>query len=222
VGLKLVTAPADLPLTVDEVKMHLREDSDDQNDLILLFLETAVSYADGPEGFLGRALIDQTWDLYLDGFPNAWCFDRLTYRHGHRSDHRRSLQQIQIPLPPLIEVVGVFYSDSNGDEQEFDAANYTVDDASEPGRVVLNESKSWPTPSRNANSVRVRFRAGYLDNSSPPVANVPPDVKAALLLYVGSLYLNREEVTLARESVLKLPWGAEALLRKRRKHLGMA
>jgi uncharacterized phiE125 gp8 family phage protein len=201
VGLKLVTPPATRPLTLTEVKLHLRVDpGNTDDDLIELILRAAVAHNDGPEGFLGRALIDQTWDLYLDEFP---------------------VGAIEIPLPPLIEVVGVFYNDSAGDEQEWGAANYTVDNANEPGRVLIAGSGSWPTISTDANAVRIRFRAGYLDTSSPPVANVPSDIKAGLLLYIGALYANREE-TVIGQTVAKLPWGAEALLRRRRKHLGMA
>lgn len=199
-GLKLVTPPATRPLTLTEVKLHLREDSSDQDAVIELLLRAAVEHNDGPEGFLGRALIDQTWDLYLDEFP---------------------VGAIEIPLPPLIEVVGVFYNDSAGDEQEWSATNYIVDNANEPARLLIAGSGSWPTISTDANAVRIRFRAGYLDNSSPPVANVPFDIKAGLLLYIGALYANREE-TVIGQTVAKLPWGAEALLRRKRKHLGMA
>jgi uncharacterized phiE125 gp8 family phage protein len=205
-GLKLVTPPQGLPISLEEAKAHLRVDHNDEDAAITLLLKAAIEHNDGPEGFLGRALVDQTWDLYLDEFPTS---------------------TIEIPLPPLIEVVGVFYGDSNDAEQEFSAASYVVDDASQPARIILSDAASWPTISRNANAVRVRFRAGYIDaTNSPPdspseASAVPFDIKAGILLYLGALYAHREEVVVG-QTVAKLPWGAEALLRRKRKHLGMA
>lgn len=198
VGLKLVTAPATYPVTLAEAKKHVHaEDFTDDDDLITLFIKAATEHA---ESFTGRALIDQTWNLYLDVFPTT---------------------PIEIPLPPLIDVVGVFYLDADDVEREFSAANYVVDDASEPARITLANSASWPTIATVANAVRIQFRAGYLDTSSPQVAAVPFDIKAAILLHVGSLYAMREEVVVG-QTVAQLPWGAEALLRRKRKHLGMA
>lgn len=199
-GLKRISPPASLPFTLAEVKQHLRKDSDEDDAKIEMFMQAAVDHAEGPEGFLGRALIDQTWDLYLDAFPT---------------------NEIKIPLPPLIEIVGVFHLDSSGVEQEVSSDNYIVDDASQPGWVVLASSASWPTPLDGANAIRVRFRAGYLSSDSPPVADVPADIKAGLLLYIGALYEHREDVVVG-QTVAKLSWGADALLRPRRKHLNMA
>lgn len=201
--LKRISPPASLPFTLTEVKRHLREDSDDQDGLIEMLMQAAVDHAEGPDGFLGRALIDQTWDLYLDEFPEVGS-------------------AIKIPLPPLIEVVGLFYLDASSMEQEYDAANYVADVASQPGRIMIANSQSWPTVvSDTPNIARIRFRAGYLSTDSPPVANVPSDIKAGLLLYIGALYEHREE-TVVGQTVARLPWGADALLRPKRKHLNMA
>lgn len=209
-GLKLVTAPADNPVTLAQAKAHLREDSDDFNDQIEAFIDAATAYADGPMGFLGRALIDQTWDLYLDAFPAVSVVGT------------RNVYAIEIPLPPLIEVVDVFYLDSNGVEQTFDAASYTVDDSSEPARIVLGSTGSWPTIQEAANAVRVRFRAGYLDQGvSPAVESVPGTIKAAILIMVGDLYQNRESSVIG-QTVTKIPWSAEALLRRHRIYLSLA
>jgi hypothetical protein len=118
-------------------------------------------------------------------------------------------------------VIGVFYLDSAGVEQTFNAANYTVDTANEPGRVVLKSSASWPTLPEIANAVRVRFRAGYLDQTvSPAVANVPASTKAAIKLMIGDLYANRESVVLG-QSVGKID-ARESLLRKNKFDKGFA
>jgi uncharacterized phiE125 gp8 family phage protein len=202
VGLKLIAAPTTLPLSLTEVKSHLREESTDQDALITIFLKAATQNVDGPDGFLGRALIDQTWDLLLDGFPTSG--------------------PIKVPLPPLLQVIGVFYRDAAGVEQEFSAASYVVADLGDAAVISLGVSKSWPTTLVAANAVRVRFRAGYVDNgASPPAGEVLFDIKAAILLTVGTLYANRETVVVG-QSAVQIPWGAEQLLRPHRVQRGMA
>jgi uncharacterized phiE125 gp8 family phage protein len=202
-GLKLVTAPASRPVTLTQAKQQCRAtEFTDDDDLIDLFVDAAVDFVDGPSGFLGRALIDQTWDYYLDEFPASG--------------------PIEIPLPPLIEVIGLFYQDGDGNEQEWTSTNYVVDASGNPGKVSLGSGVSWPTPIDQSEAVRIRFRAGYLDQGvSPAVANVPSAIKAAILIHVADLYSNRESAIVG-QIVAKLPWTAEQLLRRYRFYLGMA
>lgn len=196
-ALKLITAPAEYPVTLEMAKEHLRVIDDDDEALIEMLLGAATRNA---ERFLGRALIDQTWELVLDGFPTE--FD-----------------EIKIPLPPLIEVVSVAYDDEDGNEQTLSASVYTVDNASEPGWIT---SESWPSTFDGINAVRIRFRAGYIDTTiSPEAQNVPFDIRAAVLLSLGSLYEHRETVVIG-QTATALPWGAEQLLRMHRIDLSMA
>ena len=80
---------------------------------------------------MGRALVDQTWELVLDGFPIA------------TSTSTNDLA-ILIPKPPLIAVTQLAYDDTAGDEQIMNVADYYVDNVSEPGFVALNGITSWP------------------------------------------------------------------------------
>lgn len=203
VALKLITPPANDPISLQEAKDHLRIAHSDDDDLIEAFITAATKHVDGPRGYLGRALIEQTWDYYADAFPLC-------------------NKPLEIPLPPLLEIIGVFYLDSSGGEQEFSAAAYTIDYASEPARLWLPSSGSWPSSVAKTNAVRVRFRAGYLDESvSPAVDDVPADIRHAILLYIGSMYEYREQIVSSPTPGL-LPWGAEQLLRNHRAHLGFA
>jgi uncharacterized phiE125 gp8 family phage protein len=67
-SLVLATAPsATKPVvSVADAKMHMRVESDDENDYIGALIATAVLTI---EAFLRRKLITQDWKLYLDGFP---------------------------------------------------------------------------------------------------------------------------------------------------------
>lgn len=190
-ALKLITAPATTPVSLTEAKAHLRVDHTDDDTLITACIAAATAYVDGPNGWLGRALIEQTWELTIDEFPD---------------------NEIKIPMPPLIEVVSIKYDDTAGDEQTLSTDDYTVDLVSEPGWVLPDDT--WPSTFDGINAVRIRFRAGY-------TGGVPADIKAAILLYIGTLYEHRETVIVG-QAATQLPWAAEALLRRKKIHLGLA
>jgi uncharacterized phiE125 gp8 family phage protein len=215
-ALKRVTAPANDPVSLDEAKAHLRVDYPDDDLLITACIKASTGFVEGPTGFIGRALIDQTWDLYLDGFPGQFFRNAFPTLRSQR-------QSIEIPLPPLIEVVGVFFTDSAGNEQQLPTSSYVVDAISEPARLVPARGAGWPVCGHHeVNSVRIRFRAGYLDMSnSPPTDNVPFEIKAAILMHVADLYANRETQVIG-QGVTTLPWAAEQLLRPKRVPLSLA
>src|SRR5262245_41220288 len=207
-ALKLITPPAVEPLTLVQAKAHLRVVDSDDDTLISALIIAARQNA---ENWMGRALIDQTWDLYLDGFPTA-------------SENVPSTvvdMAIQIPKPPLIQVVQVAYDNTNGDEILMNPNDYYADVVSEPGWLVLSGLSSWPTTIDAINSVRVRFRAGYLSTDSPPVNKVPEDILSGVKLLLGTMYEHREQQVVGTIAN-KLPFGVEQLLRHHRVLLGMA
>jgi uncharacterized phiE125 gp8 family phage protein len=216
-SLKLITAPAAV-ISLEDAKKHLRVDHDEDDDLIEAFVAAATEFVDGPKGFLGRALNQQTWDLYLDEFP---CRRGSAF---YRRGGSWQFDPIEVPLPPLISVDGVFYIDASAVEQEVNASAYRVDPNSEPGRIVPVSGGAWPTVPCTPGAVRVRFTAGYIDaGNSPPTSNVPKPIRAGILLYLGDLYANRESMlTGPRAAAVTLPWAAEQLLRPHRFTLSMA
>lgn len=208
-ALKIVTKPVGFPVSLSEAKAHLREDSSDFDDQINAFIEAATQYVDGPKGFLGRAILEQTWDYYTDSFNDA-----IVTASGK--------SYIELPLPPVIEVVSVNYVDSSGAEQVVDSSSYVVDLASQPARIFLAESGTWPTTADQLGAVRIRIRCGYVDSTqSPPVSDVPGPIKVAILLTLGTMYENRENFVVGT-IVNKLPFAAEQLLRPYRVYLSMA
>jgi uncharacterized phiE125 gp8 family phage protein len=197
--LKLLTPPPFEPLTLAEIKEYMRVDHDDEDAAIARCFSAAVGFADGLDGFLQRALIDQTWQLTLDAFP---------------------VHEIQIPLPPLIEIVNVFYDDPGGIQQVVDPGQYSVDAISEPSWIV--PVGNWPSTFNGINSVRVVYRAGYVDASvSPNIGEVPEDIKQALLVYAISLYDERGVAVIGQTST-PAAWSAEQLLRRRRVEVPLA
>lgn len=213
-SLKRITAPDEYLITLAEAKAHLRVDTVDDDTLIKSLIYAVHDYVEGPKGFLGRAIKEQTWDFFLDRFPargvswhyNGWC-----------QSYGRSY--VEVPLPPLISVTGVYYRDTSGVEQTFSPSNYSVDTASEPGRIYLPNSGVWPTVGiGDNNAVRIRFKAGYSDD------DIPFAIKAAMLILIADLYENRESMLegSVRSITTELPWSAQQLLKPHRMHRGFA
>src|SRR5262245_51855772 len=195
-----LVAPATTPLSLDEVKAHLRVDGTDQDAVIRHYIEAATSYADGEWGYLGRALVTQTWRLTIDTFPCA---------------------EIKIPLPPLQSITSVSYFDSAGSFQTLvEDTDYFVDDQSEPGWIT--PMTSWPTTLDAINSVQIEFVAGYAGTSSPPslTENIPAAIKQGMLLAITDWMEHRQNVL--TETTNGLPFGTKALWTKYKIDLGFA
>lgn len=180
----LVTAPTVEPVSLEEAKTHLRVDVTADDVLIGALVAAARQQA---ETITRRALCTQTWDYYLDAFPNA--------------DH------IWLPYPPLQSVTSIKYTNEDDVEATFASSSYLVDAYGTPGRIRLKDGESWPGATlRVVNGVAVRFVCGYGDPS-----DVPAPIRSAMLLMVGHWYENREAATVgavARE----IPFGVDALL----------
>lgn len=167
-GLTLVTPPASL-ITLAEAKQHLNVDFDDDDDLITSYIEAAIDTFDGPFGWLGRALMPQTWDYFRDEWPDT------------------DEQGIRLPLPPLISVESVNYVDPDSEtETVLASSGYVVDTSSLYGWLVPVDE--WPETMETANAIRIRFTSGYQTGSSPSTEDVPAPIKQAILLTVRDLY----------------------------------
>lgn len=192
--LSQITPPARQPLTQDEVKLQLRLPlgSTSLNRLIDLWIPAAAGHF---EEQTGRQIITSTWEYWLAGFP---CGSIL-----------------ELPKPPLQDVISVVYDDADGVEQTLDADSYTVEAPSGPhshrGRLVLKSASTWPTTvAEDRFSVRVRFTAGYGDAPE----QVPALVRASLLFLVGHFHKYAEEVQEPRAAAFQtLPLGATTMIR---------
>lgn len=167
---RLITAPETEPLSTADAKSHLNIAFSDDDSMIGVMVKAARAHI---EEKLGRALITQTWQLWLDRWPEG--------------------DTVRLPRPRLQSVSSITYYDTDDDVTTFAATNYDVDTIAEPGRVVLKYAKTWPqTTLRPSKAVSIEYVAGYGDAAS----DVPDDIVAYLKLLVGTMYAFREtEVT---------------------------
>jgi uncharacterized phiE125 gp8 family phage protein len=189
-GMQLVTPPSGEPLTLDQVKAHLRVDRTDEDTLISSYLTAARQYC---EDVCGRAFMTQTWDLWLQQWPAG--------------------DRIFLPKPPIQSVTYVQYTDLTETTTAVDPSTYVVNTAGDLAEVVLRFGLIWPpTPLSPSRPVNVRLVTGYGNASAVPVP-----ITQAILLLVGHWYANRESVvTDARVQSVRVDDTVDALLARYR------
>jgi uncharacterized phiE125 gp8 family phage protein len=209
-GMRLVTAPAVEPVSLEQAKVHLRVDTADDDALIGMLISAARAHA---ENVCRRAFVTQQWDLFLDAFPlysysgvlpgyvpadqlpSGWMTTRnyaVRFRGG----------RIDLPFPTLQSVESVQYIDLGGVLQTLAPTQYVVDNVSEPGAITPAPGTYWPATQNVTNAVQIRHTAGYGDDTA-----VPPGLKAWILMRVGAMYENREEIVVGqRVASIDLPF----------------
>lgn len=173
----LVTAADGEPVSLDEARLHLKVDIDDDDELIVNQIVAARTYL---EEICGRAFMSQTFDYSIDGeWPWVLNFERGTHE-----------RVIEIQKAPLASVTSVTYVDSAGVTQTLAADQYVVDGAGSIGRIYPAYGVYWPSVRCQNRAITVRFVAGYGASDA-----VPQALKQALLLLVSHWFVNREPVT---------------------------
>ena len=158
--------PAVAPVELSDLEAYLRIDPDSEDTLLGQLLDAAL----GPvEDFLRRQLITASWTRTLDAFPAE--------------------EFIELERPPLQSITSFKYVDADGVTQDVDAAIYSADVASDPGRIVLGYGESWPGARGQLDAVTIVYVAGYGDAA----ADVPERYKLALKYLVSQYYTHRLE-----------------------------
>lgn len=193
--LTLVSPPIEEPVSLTEVKLHLRLVLDeagaaaytDEDATLSGLIAAARQHLDGRNGILGRALVSQTWALTRDDLPATG---------------------IRLPLAPVASVTSVEYVDGDGVTQTLAADQYVLSG----DRVLPAYDATWPTPRAQVDAATVTFVAGY-----GSAAAVPQPLRQAILLMVGYWYEQRSAVNVGN-IVNEMPLAVDALTAPYRVH----
>jgi uncharacterized phiE125 gp8 family phage protein len=182
-GLRLTTAPQQLPLDLQEVKEHLAIINDDRDSYLNNLIKAAAEVA---QNYTQRAFITQTWLWTLDGFPS----------------------KLRVPRPRLQTVNYIKYiDDATGTLTTLDSSTYRVSTYHEPAIIEPVLSESWPTARSVVDAVQIEFVAGYgVDHTT-----VPRNLKMAMELIVAE-WMERPEGQVIGASSSPIAWPAQQLM----------
>jgi len=167
-GPGLVSPPVIEPISLADVKLHLRVDATDEDELISDLLITARQYV---EDITHRALLTQTWDYCLPGWPTV-NYIKLPYGNLQSSG------------------LTVKWKDEDGAETTLTlTTDYLVEtNGTQCGKIVLPYEGTWPSDTLYpSNPITIRFTCGWTT-----AALVPSPIKSAIRLIAADLYENRE------------------------------
>lgn len=150
--------PAAEPVTLSDVKAHLRLDSDGDDDLLNGLIRAA---REDVERATGLALIEQGWRLALDDWPPEGC--------------------VSMPLHPVREFLAVTAYGSEGEASVISPSSYQVDIASRPARLHFSGP---PGPLRAMNGIEIDLVAGFGEAAT----DVPDLLRRAIVLLVTHWY----------------------------------
>lgn len=182
---RLITAPASEPVTLDEAKAHLRLESAADDAYVEQIITAARQHV---EELCWRGLVTQTWELVLEAFAgqDALELPRWTRRHFHMAEPlvlpRGNLAELPEDAPAISSVK---YIDPNGVERTLESTEYTADSVSVPGRILPAYGKRWPDTRDQWDAVRVQYVVGWA------AEQVPAPLRQAVLLVLAEMYERR-------------------------------
>ena len=170
-----VVKPIIEPLSLAEIKSHLRVDDSSDDEMLSTIIQVAREQV---EDITRRALLTSTWDFVIQEWPVE--------------------NYIKLPYGNLQSVTSVKWKDTDGTETTLTAGtDYLVETNGENvGRVVLPYGESWPSDTLYpSNPITIRFVCGWTAASL-----IPAKIKAACKLIAGDIYQNREGKILTGQS----------------------
>lgn len=186
--LRISQRPAGYPVSLDEAKAQLRITGTADDALINGLIGAATVHC---EALVQRAFVPRTFQWVL-----------AHWRHV-----------IEIPIAPVAAagVTSIKYVDwASEAQQTLDQAAYVVQTKGDSVRIFAKFGTCWPVLFSNApEPIVIEFDAGYED-----IDDLPPNVKAAILLQIRHLYsLGARDPGLIKDSTIgvsELGWQSSA------------
>lgn len=191
-------APVDVPLSdytaiipLSEVKDHLRVTWSTEDTFINQQLAAAFGIC---EDYCNLSFVYKQYTMNMEQFPDSETEDSTSFELP-RGNGRLS-------------VISIKYYDTDDTQQTWALANYVANAAFQTwSRVSLADGISWPAISGRKQPIEVIYKSGYNDSGQ----QLPKTIRQAILLMVGNLYENRQDVIVGRIAS-ELPLTAKHLL----------
>lgn len=159
----LITAPATEPVSLDELKTHLRYESEAEDSLLERLIATARAHT---EAATRRVMISQVWRAYLDRWP--------------------AKRKVLLPISPVAEIAEVRVFNDAGEPSVISPSSYSLDAARTPSNLILQAAILAPTA--YANGIEIDMVCGYGN-----AADVPTPLREAVLRLAAQWFEQRVE-----------------------------
>jgi uncharacterized phiE125 gp8 family phage protein len=176
-SLRVVEKPTSYPVSLAEAKAQLSVTDGASDTLIAALIAAATSHC---EGLVQRSIARRTYEWVLTGWRSELC----------------------IPIAPVVaaDVASIKYvSWTDRQQATLDPASYVKQTRGESVAIFPQWGSFWPpafVPSPEP--IVVRFAAGYEN-----LADVPPNVKVAILLQTRHLFnLGERDATMTTDTVV--------------------
>lgn len=176
---RVTAQPTQEPVSVAELKAHLRIDHGDEDSLLSGYIRAAREMVESDAEI---SLLPQTLTWYIDAFP-AW--------------------EIGLRKPPVNSITSITYLDQDGVSQTWSSTRYRFDGNSRPARLTPAYNDEWPDTYDVNNAVTIVAAAGYSS-----VSEVPQIAKQAILLLASHWFRNRDAVSQTPTHDVKLSYDA--------------
>lgn len=199
-SLARITQPVVEPVTLRQLKAHLRIEHDEEDEYLLALIGAGRQYA---EARCDRCFIDTQLEMQTDTFPAAI--------------------ELPLPLPPFSPTPGrqaIEVSYLNAGMQRLTMtetepatvsapATFLAQRFSTPAVLTPSVNGYWPVTGPVRSAVTIRWWAGY----GPDATTVPKGVVHAIMMLAAHWYNNREAVTVAGGiTATTVPMGVDELL----------
>ncbi len=182
--LRTYTAATEEPVSLAEMKLHLRVDHTEEDAMIASLITTAREQV---ELEARRTLCTATLEQRLERWP--WAGEFVLYRG------------------PVQSITSITYTDKDGTGGTMASGDYVFYKETDPPMLVLAPNAVWPAVDLMPGySIAIRYVAGY-----GAATAVPQRYKQAIKLLVGHWYENREPVVIGTIAT-QIPMAVRALL----------
>jgi uncharacterized phiE125 gp8 family phage protein len=179
----LLAGPAEEPVTLAEAKAWVKVDGADEDALLATLITAARLHL---ESVTGRALLTQSWRLVLDAWPAGG--------------------EVRLPVAPLSALTAIRAFDEDGDEHTIGLAQFLVEPGGTPVRLVLPATVAGMPVLRQRFGIEIDYVAGFGE-----AADVPQELKQALLVLVAHWFEHRDAVVIAGSGAV-IPFGFDRLI----------
>lgn len=153
----VITSQPELLVTVEEAKVALGESGSDRDGLIEAFLWAAQGELDGPKGWVGISVAQQSVEVRFDTFDEV---------------------PVVLPGGPIIGDAAITYLDGSGNSVVLDADTYVL---LPNGSLSLVEGASWPTIASQAGACTAAYTVGMVFGDDDARISL---MKTAIILHV--------------------------------------